>query len=110
MANETKDQLLAIAVGYNLDIEEKATKADIKAAIDAYEAQNPSAEEEEEEATERPTITYNGRDYAFKANTPKQLKVFGEVKPLKALIKDKEAMSLLIEGGNFYVERVQNTK
>ena len=45
MANETKDQLLAIAVGYNLDIDEKATKADIKAAIDAYETENPSAEQ-----------------------------------------------------------------
>ena len=69
--------------------------------------QAQALEDENKAAVERPTFTHNGHKWAFKADCPQTLNMDGESLPISELIKDRAAMTELIEGKNNFVKIVQ---
>ena len=60
----------------------------------------------DKKAPKRPTYTHKGKKYAFKKDSPAKLSLDGEAIAITNLIKDEDAMEYLIEGENYFVERI----
>ena len=75
-----------------------------KAAADKAAAENKAPKDKK--APKRPTYTHKGKKYAFKKDSPAKLSLDGEAIAITNLIKDEDAMEYLIEGENYFVERI----
>ena len=122
-----KAQLQEKAAGYNIEVPEGATNAQIEALIAAYEEKNPhsgateddndtaadakaSASKEEKPAApakkaKQLVAKVNGVEYTFKPNTPAKLRVNGVVRTQEEIINDEDVFTALVVGGSYFVTK-----